>query len=1017
MFIPNPQQRKAIEHPPSPLILIAGAGTGKTSTLILRIKHFIENRIAEPENVVVLTFTEKATAEIHQRIRMEVGKNSDSVFISTFHAFCNNLVREYSSSEDVEKVLWLDPDITSLFIRRFDDLDFLTSYSFKSDPVQAITQGFINFFNRIRDELLSPPEVQTKFKSIDLREENIPNIFPVVAEKIEADEITRQLTDLVKVYEWYQKQKKKLNVVDYGDMILDCWKMLSLDARILGKVRNRFRHIIIDEYQDNNYALNRIVNLIAAENPSITVVGDEDQCIYSFRGANYYNIHDFEERYSNHPDYALVTLEENHRSTQEILDIANVSIAHNTIRKAKTLHTPKVNPKRGPLPIWYISERVQALSGIPAQISKLVNSGEYQYGDMAVICRSWTNVKAVAEVLQHHSIPVDVHVEKFFSVPLVKEVLAWGHLIQDDYRRETALFRILQQHLGEEWTEEFFRQNRKATATERLNLLEKLKNDPSLPKEQLELLKWILAARTKLEKAHGQHRKADEMVWTILEVVKDTEPLRNSRHNYRYRERLNLANLGELMSIAEIFATREDDPSLEAWLNYMDVLQLDLNMPATQPETYDTDIAVQVLTVHSSKGLQFPVVMIPFLRAGTFPASLRPPHIVNHLPEPWREWSRPEGMTVHDEHLEEERRMFYVAVTRTKDLLYLFGPEKAQSRFTKELQESDNEIMEINVMTDTHSGNKSGTNSELKQKLLVELNREIAAHQHENVMQIAAGLKSLDEEGSLPADHPYHHLIEKPTEIVSPVSPDRLLTLSATSISEYNSCPLKYRLAKIDKVPERKSKAAMVFGKIIHDVLEEYHNDDDMSLKQLLTLLKKHWKEDAFEYLLRAQEFKRQGEEILSNYFEYVQANPPEVVGRECYFEFAINKIKVKITGKIDRIDQEGNTLALVDYKTSKNKESAKGSLQLALYTEAVLRDAVDKISGEPGSAALHFLRHADDPLSSHQFTEADLTKHLSKVEKAADGIRKGAFDPKPSDFTCRHCDFREFLCPAWEYR
>ena len=205
--------------------------------------------------------------------------------------------------------------------------------------------------------------------------------------------------------------------IRYSKIVQMFWKPFKKNSR----------HIFIDEYQDNNYALNKIVNLIANKHASITAVGDEDQCIYSFRGANYYNIQDFENRYSSHPDFEIVTLVENYRSTQEILNLANASIAHNSDRNEKVLTTPKTNPKHGSPPIWTIAERTGTKEAVPELIQQLTERGRAYHGDIAVICRNWGNVKEIADVLLAQGIPVDLHVEKFFRVPMVKNVLAWTH--------------------------------------------------------------------------------------------------------------------------------------------------------------------------------------------------------------------------------------------------------------------------------------------------------------------------------------------------------------------------------------------------------------------------------------------------------------------------------------------------------------------------------------------------------------------------------------------------------------
>ncbi|MDP6276468.1 MAG: UvrD-helicase domain-containing protein, partial [Candidatus Marinimicrobia bacterium] len=304
---PNEQQRKAIEHPPGPLMILAGAGTGKTFTLLHRIRHLISSDQIQPEHVLLLTFTEKATTEARETIHDILGEKAESIFVGTFHSFCHSIMRRYGPAERVDDVLWQESDILYYLINHFDEMDFIRSRVFSDNPIKAIRESFIPFFNRVSDELLSPAELESKLKDMDNSQEWFAHNFPGIHDKnTRFDDVAFQLHDLVQAYSFFQKTKADNNALDFGDMILDCFEVLKKSQSVLKQVREEYRHIFIDEYQDNNYALNKIVNLIAENDPSITVVGDEDQCIYSFRGANYYNIADFRNRYESHPNYAEI---------------------------------------------------------------------------------------------------------------------------------------------------------------------------------------------------------------------------------------------------------------------------------------------------------------------------------------------------------------------------------------------------------------------------------------------------------------------------------------------------------------------------------------------------------------------------------------------------------------------------------------------------------------------------------------------------------------------------------------
>ena len=989
------EQNRAITHPPSPLMILAGAGTGKTFTLLHRIKYLIKSNQIKPEHILFLTFTEKATAEAKEKMKNIIGNKAHKIFIGTFHSFCHSIIRKYGSEKYIKDILWQENDILYFLINHFDKMEFIQSRVFANNPVKAIQESFIPFFNRAGDELISPNELQSKLQGIEYSKEWYEYNFPDIHEKnTEFDDLKFQIIDLVKAYSFYQNQKEKNNALDYGDMILNCYELLLNNQSILKKVRLENKHIFIDEYQDNNYALNKIVNLISEKEPSITVVGDEDQCIYSFRGANYFNISDFRNRYKNHPHYTEISLINNRRSTQEILDLANASISINKERTPKILKCIKKNADTGSKPKWIQANKNQTMEILPKLIHYLVNNRQSLYGDIAVICRGRANVSQAAKAMQESAIPVDIYIEKFFDVPIVKDVISWGHLVcMDDYSN-IALFRILRNRLGDVWTSLFFQKMDKTSTQEKINRLEIVKNESQ---EIVSILNTIKILKESLNK----RLKSDEIVWQIISLLKESNLIKSIRSEYGYNQRLNIANLGEILNLSEQFVNKDPDARFNNWIDYMEVLSLASNKIAAQPIIEKHNIAVQVMTIHQSKGLQFPVVIMPFLYSGSFPSNHKKHSTIDRVPATWTAWKQNKQINSHELHLAEERRVFYVGITRAEKYLYLMGPTKRESIFIKELEDINSKPMEIFKMENSEEKTIS-LNTRL-QKLLIDLNREISANQFNNAKKI---INDIENEKNIE--------VENTTPINNEIT---LLHLSSTKIETYNSCPLKYRLKYIDKVPERKSRSTGEFGSIIHTILEEYHGLEkkDQTKKELFKLLNKHWREDAFEYRKRGEEFRKQGEEILLAYFEHIQNNHPNVIGREVGFTYIMDDVNVKISGKIDRIDDNRKTFGIVDYKTSRKKEKAEKNIQMALYTEALLNGAIENISGKPGEAILHFLRFGDDPISAHIFTEEELENYRDKIRNVAIGIRSGSFETNKGDFNCRYCDYKEFLCPAWE--
>ena len=995
-FKASPNQNEAINHSPSPLMIIAGAGTGKTSTLLHRIRHLILSDAIDSKNTLLLTFTEKATVEAQNTLKSIMGDRADSIFVGTFHSFCHSIMRRFGPEDRLNDVLWDKNDALYYLINHFDDMDFIRSRVFSENPMRTIQDSFIPFFGRVSDELLSLNKLEKKINNFDDSQDWIDNNFPGIhPDNTKFDDIPFQLRDLVNAYSFYKKGKVDQQALDFGDMIVGCYELLNNNESILKKVRKEFKHIFIDEYQDNNYALNKIVNLIMTENPSITVVGDEDQCIYSFRGANYYNISDFRNRYKSHSEYAEITLSENRRSTQQILDIANDSISNNPNRTPKILKCPEDDIKTGIKPLWIQATKQETFEKLPTLIHSLINNGDALYGDIAVICRGWGNVTAVSDAMQKAAIPVDVHIEKFFDVPIVKNVLSWGHLVIKDHKADIALYRILQQQCGEEWTTKFFKSLERTSIDDKLIHLEKLQADSTD-------IGFVLKSLSTLQKAHNKTLKADEMVWQILKVLKSSPFIKDLRSEYRYTHRLNLANAGKILDLAEKFVNKDPRGELNKWLRFMDIMALDKNQSAAQPDIDNKNLAVQVMSIHQSKGLQFPIVIIPFLYSGSFPSRLIKPKVIDRLPTSWTAWGQNTDFDFRELHIQEERRVFYVGITRAENQLYLFGPTKTQSLFTKELEKMNPQPMEIKEM-DSNSEKQFSLN-ERQQQLLADLNREIAANQIDNARDILSEM-------------------ENNTSMINLVTSDKksasgsTLNLSSSKINTYNSCSYKYRLKYIDKVPEQKTRASSEFGLIIHAILEEYHSlpKEKQSKDELLSLLEKYWREDSFEYRLRADEFKKQGKEVLSDYFQFISENPLNVVGVEKHFSYVMKDLNVNISGKIDRIDKVGDSLNIIDYKTSRKKEKAKNNIQLALYIQAINNGALSDIPGSAGNAILHYLRFGDDPISSHQFSDSELEEYSEKIRKVAEGIRSKTFETKKSDFNCKNCDYKEFLCPAWE--
>ena len=976
----TPSQEQAIIHPPSPLMILAGAGTGKTFTLEHRIVYLIEHYNVNPATILTITYTEKAAQELKERILNKAGKSAHAMTVGTFHSFCYQLFRDFSA-ENLPALLE-ESEAIHMLLKRFDDLGPFESDEFPLNPQRAVIESFIPFFNRSRDELL------------EIDKQKIPGItengFP--------HETAAQLNDLKRIFPLFQQWKQDIKVVDYGDMILQAYNLLKRNDTVLQAVQEKYQHVIIDEFQDNNFALNEIIGLIAKNHRQITVVGDEDQTIYSFRGANSYNISEFKKRFGGEP----IALEDNFRSTQPILDLANASIKNNTEREDTNLFSK--NGKDGLKPKLFWGEKNEQLAFLDNNISKLLNNG-MDNKDIAVLCRTHSQVNAVAKALLKSGIPVQARIPKYFSITAVLDLVSWCQVIANGKFQDNALFRLIEKRCGSETAHILFNKWQSRDETPRLKLINAGQNFIEEFPHLRELLDDIEFFQKIIQK-----KSSGEMVW---EICVKTHLLRPYHHQYTLDDRLAILNVGDFLKRAQNFSRRNPkDHGLSAFNIYLEAVMISGGLQTIIPKEYKQLNGVRVSTIHSVKGGEYPIVFLPFLRSGSFPLNFRSRVIVSLPPDEWLSYEKSSHITPKDHHIEEERRLFYVAVTRAKEQLYLLAPRKATSRFVKELPET---IMEETVMQDVNTNKKSY--SDLRIKYEQKIQKALASEQFDKVHDLANALEVIyhSEDGNdleLGSSDWEKKLAQELEQDFEPTINDKLY-LSASAIETYEQCPLKYRFGRIDGIPQTASKPQLVFGNIIHFVLQKFHEPGkELTKDRIIKLLEEEWKKGEFDYTVREEKFFDQGQEMLSRYAELINDNPPNVIAREERFSFDLDDIT--INGAIDRIDKDENGVHIVDYKTSKSSTPAKSNLQLAVYSMYLKQSDSEKFGGIPTSASLHFLRDEEKPLRSHSFTADDLEKTEEKINKVASSVRRKEFKEKTGKH-CDWCDYKHLICPAWE--
>jgi DNA helicase II / ATP-dependent DNA helicase PcrA len=599
----NEMQQLAVERTQGPVLILAGAGSGKTSTLTARIAHILEMGLAKPHEILAITFTNKAAAEMRERVGKLTGGEAANMQLSTFHSFCCKILRE--NITELGYTRWFsiydDDDSMSVITAIAKDMDLSDKYY----PRRAIRAAISDAKNK----LLSPDEY--KQQSDDAR-----------ADKIAV------------VYSRYEEQLKASNSLDFDDLLTKVLELFAERPEILRWYQQRFKYIHVDEYQDTNRAQYLLVKLLCDHYRNICVVGDDDQSIYGWRGADINNILDFEKDF---PDAFVIRLEQNYRSTSKVLDAANAVIANNTARKDKHLWTEKQGGEK--VTIYTAeSERDEA-----AYCARTINQllGEYRYGDMAVLYRTNAQSRAIEDALMKFGIAYNVYGgTRFYDRKEVKDVVAYLKLASNPFDT-VAIKRVInvpRRGIGDTTIEKLD----EAASRRSVTLWEILKDPDAVRDAAPKAAKQVhdFVAIIKAFEDAATHMALLEFVDKVLghsglvamyEEADDDE------------SRNRLENIKEFRSAAADFMMNRDETNLNEFLeNIALVTDLD-NMDGKRA-------SVTMMTLHSAKGLEFPVVFLPGMEEGIFPTS--------------RSFDDPEK-------LEEERRLAYVGITRAKDRLYL----------------------------------------------------------------------------------------------------------------------------------------------------------------------------------------------------------------------------------------------------------------------------------------------------------------------------------------------------------
>ena len=612
----NPAQREAVEKTEGPVLILAGAGSGKTRVLTTRIGHLIEDKGVQPANILAITFTNKAANEMRERVEETLESDASDMWISTFHSCCVRILRKDINRIGYNRsfVIYDSADQVTLVKDCLKELN-LNDKVFEPKMIISTISG-------AKDKLYDPKQ----FKAMHMND--------------------NRMSKIADVYALYQDRLKRNSALDFDDLIFKTVELLKSDKEVLDYYRNRFKYIMVDEYQDTSKAQYELIKILAKEHQNICVVGDDDQSIYGWRGADIRNILEFEKDYD---DVHVVKLEQNYRSTQIILDAANTVISNNIERKRKRLWSEK---KDGELiKIQVAQDEIEESDFVADMIAKISREQNRSYKDFAVLYRANAQSRSVEDALNISQIPYNIYGgTKFYERKEIKDLIAYLRVIQNP-QDDISIKRIInvpRRGIG-------------------LRTIEKIEDRASLKQESIYSVLIDIETNSEIStKARNSISEFVDNVIGTLRTMREVYPVSKliekvieSIDYYGYIDELYKGdkeeaeerkdNVKEFISVAMEFEQNSEEKDLETFLT-----GVALTSESSEEEEIDK---VSLMTIHTSKGLEFPVVFIVGMEDGLFPIARA-------------------VRSMSDSEIEEERRLCYVGITRAKEILYLTLTQK-----------------------------------------------------------------------------------------------------------------------------------------------------------------------------------------------------------------------------------------------------------------------------------------------------------------------------------------------------
>jgi len=1019
----NNNQKEAVEYTKGDLLIIAGAGTGKTAVITQRILYLIKKCNVKPSEILALTFTEKAAEEMQERIDLEMEYGYEEPWISTFHSFCDRILKEdgYNIGLDGDYTLMTAAQ-SYIFLRKYyHDLPLETLKP--RGAATRILNDILKHFSRLQDEDISP-EDYLKFAK------NLPRKTP--EEKLEYQKY-KELSETYKVYSDLKIQESR---VDFGDLIILTLKLFRERPNILEKYRKKFKYILVDEFQDTNYTQNVLINILTLgleekeekNRPRLTVVGDDDQAIYKFRGAAISNILQFKDTY---PEAKEVVLTENYRSRQEILDASYTLISKNNPNRleitekidkklvSKAVFNPPVGnvvnliaAKSENAEAEQVAEEIAKLTGF-GEYSKAVEGSEvfddsgqssfvketgkekpYRFSDIAILIRANAHAESFIQAFRNKGIPYKLGGARgLYTRPEIQNLLAFLKVLTN-YKDEIAMYRLLAMSVWNLTPREYMDINRVARESknsifEELETLWNVKlgeEEEKLKSEDISINNAVLERMLDAQAIAGVTNLLIILQSSILKV-KEGRPILDILYDFiktsGYLDSFVIQNSSDSLfavsNIQKFFESvknyEKDNPDTNIY-EYVDYINYCIEVgesPSVDQSELEDFNAVNILTVHGSKGLEFPVVFLVSLVAQRFPSRNMSDSIP--IPEELIKEMLDEKISEEESHIQEERRLFYVGATRAKDKLYLsaasfYGDAKTKKKpsiFLYELLDRD-------------------------------VSNEFDFKKDDE--------KSFD----------MYESTENSSIVPKDVKIELMKNFSYSQLDTYELCPRKYEYAYVLRIPQ-KPNSALSFGTTIHNTLKDFYTllkdskegiegiIKQPELEDLGNLYLKNWVKSGYDSKKHEELRKQAGKEMLKNYYEKIYSSDERPLNLE--ESFVVHIGESSFAGKIDRIDFIGEKngvkeVCIVDYKTGKvkNERDIKSDLQLPLYAIFVEQKLGYKV------AKAEYLFIEEGKRVEVDISEKRKEKAKERMVEIIEKIKTRDFTASPDLFKCSMCDY-----------